>query len=208
MQKIMFNERYGLTKAVLQGSKTMTRRMIKPPYETIKKYNANFETYLLGELDGETFEVKPCYYIGEVVAIAQSYKDVYDSIKNPCELFSDRLFNSLLKEHKGWNNKMFVKAEFMPHRIRITDVKVERLQDISVLDCLREGIVDIHLPILYPTGNHAYTFDGCSEGQIFGDINGFVSPIAAFAALIDKVSGRGTWDRNPWVFAYTFEIVK
>jgi hypothetical protein len=29
-----------------------------------------------------------------------------------------------------------------------------------------------------------------------------------FAALIDKVSGRGTWDRNPWVFAYTFDVLQ
>lgn len=30
----------------------------------------------------------------------------------------------------------------------------------------------------------------------------------AFAALIDKVSGNGTWERNPWVFAYTFKLIK
>lgn len=34
------------------------------------------------------------------------------------------------------------------------------------------------------------------------------SPDAAFAALIDKVSGRGTWARNPWVVIYEYELVK
>ena len=29
----------------------------------------------------------------------------------------------------------------------------------------------------------------------------------AFAALIDKVSGKGTWKKNPWVFAYSFELI-
>ena len=36
----------------------------------------------------------------------------------------------------------------------------------------------------------------------------FNTPRQAFAALIDKVSGRGTWDRNPWVVVYEFELVK
>ncbi len=30
----------------------------------------------------------------------------------------------------------------------------------------------------------------------------------AFANLIDRVSGKGTWESNPWVFAYTFELAK
>lgn len=29
----------------------------------------------------------------------------------------------------------------------------------------------------------------------------------AFAALIDKVSGKGTWDSNPWVFVYEFKLI-
>lgn len=39
-------------------------------------------------------------------------------------------------------------------------------------------------------------------------IRNYITPREAFAALIDKVSGRGTWDSNPWVFAYTYELVK
>ena len=36
----------------------------------------------------------------------------------------------------------------------------------------------------------------------------FPTPREAFATLIDKVSGRGTWKRNPWVVVYEFELVK
>lgn len=214
MQKIMFNDKYGLTKAVLQGRKPMTRREISKHFPTegveligITGIGAEFRI-------GENYEpvfVRLPYKVGEEVAIAQSYKDAGLS---PNDIighidYGGNMYGFLLAgDVLGWNNKMFVRSSRMPHAIRITDVKVERLQDISVEDCMREGIVDIHLPILYPTGNHAYTFDGCSEGQIFGEINGFCSPIAAFAALIDKVSGRGTWARNPWVFAYSFELVK
>lgn len=36
----------------------------------------------------------------------------------------------------------------------------------------------------------------------------FNTPREAFASLIDKVSGCGTWASNPWVMAYEFELVK
>lgn len=36
----------------------------------------------------------------------------------------------------------------------------------------------------------------------------FFTPRKAFAALIDKVSGKETWNSNPWVFVYEFELVK
>lgn len=180
MKKIMFNDKYELTKAVLDGRKTMTRRLMKDGTPL-----GNFE---------ETLKHSR-YQIGEEIAIAQSYSDVYDEIKNHTELFSDRLFNSLLKEHKGWKNKMFVKANFMPHSIRITDIKIEQLQDISDEDCMKEGIT--FTPVV--SGRPTYTYHGGLEFDTQSD---------AFADLIDKVSGNGTWHSNPWVFVYTFELVK
>ena len=185
----MFNDRYCLTRAVLEGRKTMTRRVITNQQAI---YSLDECEYMLTGCFGESFVKKYSrYQIGEEVAVAQNYKDVYDEIKNPCELFSDRFFKSLLKEHKGANNKMFVKANLMPHRIRITDIKVERLQDISDEDCLREGIYDV------PFVEYSWEDNGVS----------FDTPREAFAALIDKVSGKGTWESNPWVFVYSFELL-
>ena len=91
---------------------------------------------------------------------------------------------------------MFVRAEDMPHHIRITDINVERLQDISEEDCLKEGILCNHLC--------DYWFKGYtpSEGGRM-----FKTPVIAFAHLIDKVGGKGTWESNPWVFAYSFERI-
>ena len=77
---------------------------------------------------------KPHYEVGEVVAIAQPYKDIYPNAD--FEMIGDKF----MTESAGWSNKMFVKANLLPHHIRITDVKVERLQDISDKECLREGV--------------------------------------------------------------------
>lgn len=50
-------------------------------------------------------------------------------------------------------------------------------------------------------------FTNTSTHFVVGDILKD-TPREAFAALIDKVSGRGTWASNPWVVAYEFELVK
>jgi len=138
------------------------------------------------------------YAIGEEIAVAQSYKSIVE--QDPDNDYG----NYYVKQFRyapGWTNKMFVRADLMPHRIRITDIRMERLQDISDEDCLKEGIYEDAEEHggLYTTP--FYNFVGNKD-------DGFHEPRAAFAALIDKVSGRGTWERNPWVLVYEFELVK
>jgi hypothetical protein len=43
-------------------------------------------------------------------------------------------------------------------------------------------------------------YDGC--------INHFSTPRKAYAALIDHINGKGTWERNPFVFVYDFNFLK
>ena len=182
----MFNDKYCLTQAVLDGTKTMTRRVLK-------------DNVPLGNWE-ETEKHLP-YKVGEVVAIAQSYKEVYPNAD--FEMVGD----GFMKESAGWTNKMFVRADLMLHHIEFTDVKVERLRDISEEDCLKEGIVFIEsLSII---GEDAYFFAVKRKvRQMYDNIlKFFSSPQRAYADLIDKISGRGTWKRNPWVVVYTFERV-
>ena len=202
MKKIMFNDRYGLTKAVLNGTKTMTRRIIKGNHENVTAYHANGGWHYIADTqDGDSVELKPRYEVGEIVAVAQSYGNVYQSI-NDCmkHEFGLRVAffchnNVLLTNIPGWNNKMFVRANLMPFRVRIKDVKLERLQDINDVDAIKEGIYDAN-DFMNPG---AYTYFGCT--------NIYKTPCAAFADLIDRISGKGTWERNPWVFVYEFELL-
>lgn len=215
----MFNDRYGLTQAVLEGRKTMTRRIIKAP-KRINGYDTNgfivcqdiathevTGIYVRG-YDGGTIddiEILPKYEIGEVVAVAQSYRDVlaegFESDAAVLRAFEQRRL-------VGWTNKMFVRPELMPHRIRITKVRIERLQDISDEDCLHEGIFE-HQYYSYGEKKSQYGFDGFLNGKEgWFAYKWYNTPHEAFAALIDKVSGRGTWDRNPYVVAYEFELLR
>lgn len=171
-KKIMFNDKYCLTQAVLNGTKTMTRRLLK-------------DGTPLGNWE-ETAKHLP-YKVGEVVAVAQSYLDV----RNP-------QFDKLGHDVAGNTNKMFVRADLMPHHVRITDVKVERLQDISDDDIMREGVRRF---------NDNENFFCVSKNIGYAPTVVFPNIRNAFAYLIDKVSGKGTWDSNPWVAVYSFELV-
>mgnify|MGYP003319932644 CR=1 FL=1 len=99
------------------------------------------------DLDGTLIgELSPTYFIGEEVAIAQSYRDagygVWDILE---KLHPDRKPQVLDSVGASWFNKMFVRADLMPRRIKITHIRVERLQDISDADCLKEGVSKIPL---------------------------------------------------------------
>ena len=221
MKKIMFNDKYSLTQAVLDGRKTMTRRMaaIQPPY---KNSEICFPTVLLLEDEPEkhplwlaycwrnkdnpeesTPWIKPKYKKGEVVAIAQSYKDLGYSPEEPLQ--EEAGYYPHIKDASGWTNKMFVRADIMPHRIRITKVRMQRLQDISDEDCLREG-VELNTRQYEYDGTKKYCVCGLGHWRAIGCTD-FDTPHEAFAALIDKVSGKGTWESNPYVFVYEFELV-
>ena len=179
----MFNDAFCLTRAVLNGRKTMTRRKLK-------------DGTPLGNWK-ETERHLP-YKVGEVIAVAEPYKYIIDYMAEYSDIIID-VDGSINRGYKaGWANKMFVRADLMPHHIRITDVKVERLQDISEYECLKEG--------LRLSGNGRFYYQQMVASNNF--INKYFDTLReAFAELIDKISGKGTWENNPWVAAYSFELV-
>lgn len=196
MKKIMFNDRYGLTQAVIEGRKTMTRRIV-PTKTRLRRALAVIHDEPHGS-EQEEYMKSAYYKVGEIVAVAQNYSSFYNILDN----------TRPIPEGAGWDNKMFVRADLMPHQIRITGIRCEKLQDISDADCLKEGIF---VNEYFGNGKkcHHYGFDGFfNETEGWFARGWYNTPREAFAALIDKVSGRGTWASNPWVVAYEFELVK
>ena len=192
----MFNDRYGLTYAVIEGRKTMTRRIV-PTKTRLRRALAIIHDEPHGT-EQEEYMKSARYKVGEIVAVAQKYEDVEELSYLLRDPFSETYFEEVnIGDEPGYRNKMFVKSGLMPHQIRITRIKCERLQDISDADCLKEGIR------YFPEINTFYFEDIRREEWFYFD-----NPREAFAALIDKVSGRGTWASNPWVVAYEFELVK
>lgn len=209
-KKIMFNDKFGLTQAVLDGRKTMTRRIFYIP-DKLAPYLDIDDTFDIADnciiwkdkSDNIRMTFEPKYKIGEVIAIAQSYKDSgYDSDsldRHP----KDLSIRGLMKDSAGWNNKMFVKSYACKHHIKITNIKVERLQDISDEDCIKEGVY--RLNSTNGSDGIAYSFANASDKKHIGLYN---TPRDAFEVLIDKVSGKGVFQSNPYVFVYEFNLIK
>jgi hypothetical protein len=198
MQKIMFNTPYFMHYAVMQGWKKMTRR---PVVDRMTKWD--IKAYLSGHKE-VAHNLAP-YKIGEIVAIAQAYKDVLDELPDRYR----EMVIDLYSDTKAWSNKLFVRPDLMPHQIQITDIKVERLQDISDEDVYKEGFRKE--AINNGWGNAAWHreavltyMDGLGRYKQIRSEN----PKEAFSFLIDKLSGLGTWEQNDWQFAYSFKLVK
>lgn len=217
MKKIMFNDKYGLTDAVLIGRKTQTRRILNPTmlFERLNTYEGWTKESIadwkesckdrLYKAEGEELKEMldyalehSLYKVGENVAIAQRYIDLADNDEfyRLCGIHGMPL--ECIKFEKGCKNKMFVKADLMPNRIRITDIRAERLQDICEDDCLAEGIWEAH-----NIGLKGVTYWYTSLAN-----SPYRTAKEAYAALIDKISGKGTWASNPYVFVYEFELIK
>lgn len=242
MNKIMFNDKYGLTKSVLEGRKTQTRRIVTHPktfhgkdvcgFYVCKRASDGVVTDVCMYDENESFidegQILPKYEIGEIVAVAQSYKTIDDYYKSAysynhsahgmtvCEFdgVSDKdvqKWNMIAVNYRGkkiWTNKLFVKPELMLHFIRITNIRIQRLQDISDDDCLSEGIV-VNEPKIKGGVKSYYPCEylkSCADKVGWGRV--FDTPRKAYAELIDKVSGKGTWESNPYVFVYDFELIK
>ena len=190
MQKIMFNDKCFLTDLTLEGIKTQTRRIARISQHAFELLSGLYPE-APKELVQSVLKANSRYDIGEVVAIAQKYSEVINPI--------DWVHTKMYEGSKAWNNKMFVRPDLMPHRIKITGVRAERLQDISDEDCLAEGI----------------QFDGKAQSFYCGFNTSTGSkiwlgrnPREAFAALIDRTSGKGTWQSNPFVFVYEYTLIK
>ena len=180
MKKIMFNDKYGLTQAVLEGRKTQTRRILRP--HTVQELR-NGNDYQ------EVIRLYSGYKVGEVVAVAQKYKDI--TLEMPVN------FDPELTKQPGWTNKMFTKADILTRHIRITNIRIERLQYISDEDCMKEGIWrDDNVGLEGTT----YWYHGLANSS-------FRTPQDAYVSLIDRISGKGTWASNPYMFVYDFVLI-
>ena len=109
MKKILFNDKYNLTKAVLEGRKTQTRRLIKCRKTFKGEWVAGFNIHIrpsdkkvvelpcmydADESEFEGGEILPKYDVGEVVAVAQSYCSITEELENS---------NNATYTYRGWS---------------------------------------------------------------------------------------------------------
>ena len=211
----MFNDRFLLMQAVLEGRKRQTRRFVpKEVFSLSWDVEETFESPKIiytQDRYGDFWDIRDTsfaqYKKGEIVAIAQRYSDIYIGLLYDWETYKRNLpagmpvadFRKKFDGENGWNNKMFVKSKYMPRRIKITDVRIQCLQEITDDECLLEGIEKEERT----DGGYNYIFFDAKRELYIRER----TPRDAYARLIDALSGKGTWESNPYVFAYDFDLV-
>ena len=216
---IIFNSE--MVRAILNGKKTQTRRVIKPQPEILNESSFGFPvsqynkaTNLKGNLwRYKTGKYRPhknsasrqviskpfsCPYgqVGDKLYVREAYRvcnmDIYRDQALMIHYYSDRVYKSVVvtnAEMKLWKarKKPFMKTpgRFMYKSLariwlEITNIRVERVQDISESDCYKEGAID---PKLIP----------CSPYEIFAELWKSIYP--------------GSWEVNPWVWVVEFKKI-
>lgn len=196
-----------MVNAILEGRKTQTRRIIKH-HETIEEIRPvmrcieneyDWGKYIITDALGEDFVFKPKYQAGDTLWVRETFAHTSQLNLHPSDEncgYVYRADGQPWDEYEGWKWKpsIFMPREASRIRLKVKDVRVERLQDISEEDAIAEGIVDTgfgYLPYMKKSNNK-------------------VEPTArdAFWSLWAGINGKESWDINPWVWVYNFERVE
>jgi hypothetical protein len=183
-----------MVRAILDGRKTQTRRIIKPqpPYPI---YAPDYPRHVDKDIwyfatesqsstwDGMVVETIKCpYKVGGILWVRETwhpkrhgmptgwkyeYRATAEEDGNPTD--------------EPWKPSIFMPKDACRIKLRVTDVRAERLQDISWYDAVAEGCSGYRPTQYEPT--HEYR-------DLWGSIN-----------------GKGSWDKNPWVWVITFERI-
>lgn len=206
LKPILFNT--DMVRAILDGRKTATRRIVKAPvlYSGTEPPSRIFRDSDLFQFQWNTgktiggFSIKPPYLPGDVLYVRETFacdgfdgeKDVYVYRADVDEC--DRLVWGDIEKNEWapisdyhWHPSIHMPKEAARIFLRVTDVRVERLQEIG--NCIKEGI---------PPGTHATAhMNEIDERSAFASLwNSTIKP--------EKLSTYG-WDANPYVWVIEFE---
>lgn len=217
MKPILFST--PMVAAILEGRKTQTRRTVKPQPDskaTLFSYRPDqwpkkpwIAKFKFKEIEGAPYyEVTndyKCPYgkLGDILYVretwqlttwehptSENYGYIYKASENGREWEQT--------EEWKWKPSLFMPKEAARIFLRITDIRVERLQDITEEDAIAEGIEYIVSDLL-----RGYTDYSTPKG-----ITGVVdSPIQSFRTLWQSINGPESWTANPWAWCVSFERI-
>ena len=187
---------------VVAGEKTQTRRIItdleslnKPTIKIELSDNNSFAHFISENMGEAIAGIISRYRVGETVYLKEPYviSGSYIIYK-----FGSTIGQECDKAGVKWKNKLFMPESAARHFIEITAERAERLQDISEEDCFKEGIEEVIWKGKVLKSSKHY----------FNGYESYDTPIEAYAELIDKINGKGTWERNPFVWVYNFKLIR
>lgn len=196
MKPILFNTE--MVKAILDGRKTQTRRLIKPRYRSDE---SGFQviTTRSGEfvrvekidddecgifVDGTERYVNPPYLIGDILYVRETWRRTGVALR-PYSYKADE--KSIIYK---WEPSIHMPKKIARIFLRVTNVRVERLQDMEWKDIAKEGV----------------TLKGLDNPQKWGQYRDWYAFQGLWDGTIKKKDiARYGWEANPWVWVIEFE---
>lgn len=194
-----------MVQALLGGSKTMTRRIVKPhPHQRVNEiieYQGEFLIYEKQKYGQEESIICPYGQPGDLLWVREGFRcngwatDVAtilykanerDSYTEMCEQYSVE-GKKRLNITQTWKPSIHMPRWANRITLEITDIRVERLNDISEVDAKKEGAASV-TALINDVPTESY-----DEG---------------FARLWESINGEGSWDQNPWVWVVKFKVHK
>lgn len=190
-----------MVQAILKGRKTQTRRIIKPqPLRQL--FDVNMGYWSEEPTDLKQPYIKSKYKVGDIMWVRETF-----AIKKPIdaeqdwETFGYKSDGYELMPDEKWKPSIFMPKEACRIFLEVTDVRVERLQDISNEDALKEGISNHYL--LKSNGYTHYT-----RPDKFIPIGSEDAERTSFFSLWMSINGADSLDKNPWVWVYEFKRIE
>lgn len=212
IKPILFNTE--MVRAIMDGRKSCTRRMVKPQPNEKHTYPLGFVTdstekkdvgcfgFGINEYSGSIQYTKPQYQPGDILYVRETWGHPISLNSDKQYVFrADKIAESGFKNDSHiWHPSIHMPKEAARIWLKVTNVRVERLQDITPKDAENEGV-----------GNLFYEDIGYGEKNYGTEVDpeyGIVKEQFAWLweSTIKKSDiDRYGWDANPWVWVIEFE---
>lgn len=178
---ILFNTQ--MVQALLSGKKTMTRRVIKKPEQWTLEDQGNGVITSSDEYGDHynVLDVNPFGEMGDLLYVRETWQFArYTDTPYFRLAYKATPVDAELKE---WKPSIHMPRQFSRLTLKITDIKVEKLEDISRGDAMAEGC----------------PFPNMAKGA---------NPVGWFKELWQSINGANSWDNNPYVWCVEFQVIK
>ncbi len=198
---ILFNVE--MVRAILDGRKTVTRRLVK----FLSRKNPNWTGYVKDGLMLYNGRNEPCikkapYQPGDILYVRESYSELSFGYVYKADGENIDHLGNVIK----WHPSIHMPKEAARIWLKVTDVRVERLQDMKPVDVIKEGAYPDCWDCLNTYGESGSQCCYRTEEQCSQCDEVMMEWEKLWNSTIKKTDlGSYGWDVNPWVWVIEFE---
>jgi len=196
-----------MVQAILNGTKTQTRRIIKPEPFLNKQYSSNDPKYKEwfsmngshNDCPDKWIQLAPYGKPGDILWVRETWSPI--EFESGTHYRYKATFTENTGLHPKWKPSIHMPKVACRLRLMIKSIRVERLQDISIEDAKAEGIGRwIEERMRSKPEHYAIYYREPGDDSLYSSC-----PILSYETLWQKINGPDSWSKNPWVWVIEFK---